>query len=175
KKVDGTFLKAQHFDEIVIATGVLPREINLEGIDHPKVLSYIDVLKNNKIAGSKVAIIGAGGIGFDVAEYLAHEGGSPGLDTNDFLREWGVDRQYTNRGALAKPQPLPAAREIYLLQRSKTKPGKNLGKTTGWIHRASLKMKKVKMINGVVYQKIDYLGLHFIKNEKRELLEADNV
>lgn len=175
KKVDGTFLKAQHFDEIVIATGVLPREINLEGIDHPKVLSYIDVLKNNKIAGSKVAIIGAGGIGFDVAEYLAHEGGSPGLDTNDFLREWGVDRQYTNRGALAKPQPLPAAREIYLLQRSKTKPGKNLGKTTGWIHRASLKMKKVKMINGVVYQKIDDLGLHFIKNEKRELLEADNV
>ncbi len=175
KKVDRTFLKAQHFDEIVIATGVLPRMIDLEGIDHPKVLSYIDVLKNNKIAGSKVAIIGAGGIGFDVAEYLAHEGESPGLNAAVFLKEWGVDQQYTNRGALAKPQPLPAAREIYLLQRSKTKPGKNLGKTTGWIHRASLKMKKVKMINGVVYQKIDDLGLHFIKNEKPELLEVDHV
>ncbi len=175
QRVDAAFLKAQNFDEIIIASGVNPRQVNIEGIDHPKVLSYVDVLKNKKEVGKKVAIIGAGGIGFDVAEYLAHEGESLSLNIPGFMKEWGVDMAYKNRGAVAQVEPIPSVREIYVLQRSKGKPGKRLGKTTGWIHRSSLKMKKVKMINSVRYQRIDDEGLHFLKDGNQELLPVDNV
>ncbi len=175
KRVDVSFLKTQNFDEIIIASGVNPRKVNIEGIDHSKVLSYVDVLKHKKKVGKKVAIIGAGGIGFDVAEYLAQEGESPSLNTPEFLKEWGVDMEYKNRGAVAKPKPQPSHREIYLLQRSKGKPGSGLGKTTGWIHRSSLKMKKVKMINSVKYQRINDEGLHFLRDNKQELLQVDHI
>lgn len=175
KKVDFSFLKDQNFDEIIIASGVNPRKVFIDGIDHPKVLSYVDVLKHKKDVGKKVAIIGTGGIGFDVAEYLAHEGESTSLNISGFLKEWGVDSNYKNKGAIAKVEPLPSAREIYLLQRSKGKPGGKLGKTTGWIHRSSLKMKKVKMINSVKYQRIDDEGLHYERDKKQKLLKVDHI
>ncbi len=175
KKVDTSFLKTQNFDEIIIASGVNPRRVNIDGIDHPKVLSYVDVLKKKKQVGKRVAIIGAGGIGFDVAEYIALEGESPSLNIPEFMKEWGVDIEYKNRGALAKVEPQVSPREIYLLQRSKGKPGSGLGKTTGWIHRSSLKMKKVTMINSVKYQRIDDEGLHFLRENKQELLQVDHV
>jgi len=175
QRVDAPYLKAQNFDEIIIASGVKPRQVSIEGINHPMVLNYVDVLKNKKEVGNKVAIIGAGGIGFDVAEYLAHEGESLSLNIPGFMKEWGVDMEYKNRGAVAQAEPIPSVREIYILQRSKGKHGKSLGKTTGWIHRSSLKMKKVKMINSVKYQRIDDEGLHFLKDKKQELLPVDNV
>ena len=175
KKVDTEFLKSQNFDEIIISSGVKPRQLIIEGIDHPKVLSYIDVLKHKKEVGNSVAIIGAGGIGFDVAEYLAHEGASPSLNTPIFLKEWGVDFNYKNRGAIAAVETIPSAREIFLLQRSKGKLGSKLGKTTGWIHRSSLKMKKVKMINAVTYERIDDEGLHILIDSKQQILKVDNV
>ena len=175
KRVDAEFLKAQHFNEIIVASGVRPRELNIEGIEHPKVLSYVDVLKYKKEVGKTVAIIGAGGIGFDVAEYLTQEGASSSLNIPIFLKEWGVDINYKNRGAVIAVEPIPSAREIFLLQRSKGKLGSRLGKTTGWIHRSSLKMKKVKMISGVKYLRIDDEGLHILVNGKREILKADNV
>ena len=175
KKVDPVFLKAQHFDEVVIASGVNPRRVNIQGIDHPKVLSYVDVLRHNKKVGKKVAIVGAGGIGFDVAEYLAHEKEHSSLIVDEFLKEWGVDLEYKNRGAVKTAKPEPAAREIYLLQRSSGKLGSGLGKTTGWIHRTSLRKKNVKMINAVQYLKIDDDGLHLLKDKKQTLLQVDHV
>ena len=131
QKVDAQQLKADGFEEVILATGVDPRQINLEGIDHPKVLSYIDVLRHKKEVGQKVAIIGAGGIGFDVAEYLTHNGPSSSLDVQAFMEEWGVDMDYEKGGALKKAQPNAPARKIYMLQRSKGKLGARLGKTTG--------------------------------------------
>ena len=175
KKVDFSFLKAQNFDEIIIASGVRPRNVNIQGVEHPKVLSYIDVLKHKKDVGEKVAIIGAGGIGFDVAEFLAHEGMSSSLNISSFLKEWGVDQEYKNRGAIAVVEKVTSAREIYLLQRSKGKPGGKLGKTTGWIHRSSLKKRNVKMMNGVKYERIDDQGLHILRNDQPELLKVDHV
>ena len=175
KKVDADFLAQQQFSEVILATGVNPRQIDLPGIDHPKVLSYIEVLREKKPVGKSVALIGAGGIGFDVAEYLSHEGPSPSLDIEVFLEEWGVDQNYQKGGALKAAKPAPSPREIYLLQRRSGKPGKGLGKTTGWIHRSSLKMKKVNMMGGITYRKIDDEGLHITRNGNEEVLAVENI
>ncbi len=165
------------FDEVVVAAGIIPRKLKMEGIDHPKVLSYIDVLKLKKEVGKKVAIIGAGGIGFDTAEYLVHEGKSTSLDVQAFLKEWGIDPENEVRSGIEgiTPQPHPSPREVYLLQRKDTKVGAGLGKTTGWVHRIALKNKNVKMINSVQYQKIDDQGLHITIKGEPKVLEVDNV
>ena len=163
------------FDEIILATGVLPRKLTFEGIDHPKVLDYVEVLYDKKEVGKKVAIVGAGGIGFDVAEFLAHEGELPSLDTKLYMKEWGVDMDYKTGGSLEKPKPSPSPREIYLLKRSKGKHGKNLGRTTGWIHRASLQMKRVNMLGNVTYRKVDDAGLHISVLGEERILEVDHV
>ena len=167
----------QGFDEVILATGIAPRLPAIPGIEHPKVLSYLDVLRHGKKVGRKVAIIGAGGIGFDTAEFLSHEGKSSSLDAAAFMREWGVDMQLAHAGGLAPqgPQPHPSPREIYLLQRKSSKVGDGLGKTTGWIHRASLQMKKVQMIAGVSYDKIDDAGLHVTIKGEAQVLAVDNI
>lgn len=166
------------FNEVVIATGILPRKISLEGIDHPKVLSYIDVLKGGKEVGKRVAVIGAGGIGFDVSEFLSQQGESPTLHREEWLQEWGVDLTNTARGGVAgiKAKPEVPAREVTMFQRTDGKVGAKLGKTTGWIHRTTLKMKKVKMIAGVEYTKIDDDGLHYLdKTKTAQVLPCDHV
>ena len=172
-RADATLLSG--FDEVILATGINPRTPNIEGIDHPKVLSYIDVLKHKKEVGKSVAVIGAGGIGFDVSEYLTHEGVSTSLDIPSYMNEWGVDMEYKNAGALKEAEAHPPAREVYLLKRSQGKHGANLGKTTGWIHRASLKAKHVKMIGQVTYEKIDDEGLHITRGGEHQVLAVDNV
>ncbi|MCB1366537.1 MAG: FAD-dependent oxidoreductase [Rhodobacteraceae bacterium] len=168
------------FDEVVIATGVLPRDPGIPGQDGANVLNYIDVLRGGAKVGKRVAIIGAGGIGFDVAEYLTHEGESPAENLELWLREWGVADPGEVRSGLAPegPQPGAPAREVVLLQRKAQALGKGLGKTTGWIHRATLKMKGVEMVGGVNYEKIDADGLHVSTGEGREnprLIPCDNV
>jgi 2,4-dienoyl-CoA reductase (NADPH2) len=167
-----TLESLQGFDEIVLATGIKPRVPHINGIEHPKVVSYIDVISKKKEIGACVAIIGAGGIGFDVAEFLTTE---PQISTEEFYAEWGIDIHGEHRGGIKTPQIPPAPRQIYLLQRKKEKMGQRLGKTTGWIHRLSLKHKHVKMVSGVQYNKIDDLGLHLTINEKTEILPVDNV
>ena len=177
-RAEETDLIAQGYDEIILATGVIPRTLEIEGVHHPKVLDYVDVLYKNKNVGDKVAIVGAGGIGFDMAEYLAHDMSheSVSLNTENYMKEWGVDMSYAKGGALAEaPQPLASPREIYLLKRSKGKHGKNLGKTTGWIHRSSLAMKEVKMLADVSYEKIDDQGLHIKVGEEQQILDVDHV
>ena len=174
-RVNHELLISGGFDVIVIATGITPRKITIEGIDHPKVLGYIDVLKHEKPVGKKVAIIGAGGIGFDMAEYLIHGALSPSTNISAFMKEWGVDQDYAVGGALTQPEIEDSAREVYLLQRSKGKLGGRLGKTTGWIHRSSLRNKKVKMIGNIQYQRIDDEGLHIIIQDKPEVLDVDNI
>ena len=163
------------YDEVVIATGVKPRVVNIPGEDHPKALTYIDVLLHKKPVGNRVAVIGAGGIGFDVSVYLAHNSAHPSLDVNAFLDEWGIDNTYAQPGGLKKADPEPSVREITLLQRSEGKLGARLSKTTGWIHRKELNQKGVKMMDGVTYERIDDEGLHITKNGKNQLLEVDNV
>ncbi|SFN53846.1 2,4-dienoyl-CoA reductase (NADPH2) [Roseovarius lutimaris] len=168
------------FDEVIIATGVIPRDPGIPGEDGPNVLSYIDVLRNKAPVGRRVAVIGAGGIGFDVAEFLVHEGHSPTEDLSLWRTEWGVGDPSDTRGGLAAqgPQPTPPAREVTLLQRKAERPGKRLGKTTGWIHRAALRMKDVKMLGGVNYERIDDSGLHISTGEAREnptVIEADTI
>ncbi|MGR3505801.1 MAG: FAD-dependent oxidoreductase [Paracoccaceae bacterium] len=158
------------FDEVVIATGVIPRDPGIPGQDRANVVSYIDVLTGKAKAGKTVAVIGAGGIGFDVSEFLVHEGHSPTTDIPHWMREWGVADPADIRGGLAAegPRPDAPARQVTLLQRKAERPGKRLGKTTGWIHRAALKMKNVKMIGGVNYERIDDAGLHISFGEGRE-------
>ena len=168
-------LNTDQFDEIVVATGVTPRHLDIEGIDHPKVLSYIEVLREKKPVGQRVAIIGAGGIGFDTAEYLTHEGESGSLNPQKFYDEWGIDTSYFNVGGLKPAQVEQPSREIYLLQRKATSVGAGLGKTTGWIHRTGLKNREVKMIPGATYNKIDDQGLHITINEQTTVLDVDHV
>ena len=163
------------FDDVVIATGVTPRVVDFPGIDHPKVVGYLDVLQRRMVPGRKVAIIGAGGIGFDVGEFLVQEGESPSLDPQRWMAEWGVDAAFDAPGGLAKPDPEPAARKVWLLQRSPGKPGARLGKTTGWIHRATLKAKGVKMLGGVEYLGVDDAGLHIRVDGSEQVLDVDHI
>jgi len=163
------------FDEVVIATGISPRKVAFPGADHPMVVSYLDVLLGRVKAADKVAIIGAGGIGFDVGEFLVHEGPSPALDPARWMAEWGVDASFESRGALARPQPEAPARKVWLLQRSPGKPGAKLGKTTGWIHRATLKAKGVKMLGGVEYVGVDDAGLRIRVDGQEQLLDVGTV
>jgi len=163
------------FDEVVLATGVVPRPVKLPGADGGKVYGYLDVLSGRVTPGKRVALIGAGGIGFDVAEFLVHEGPPPSLDTPRWMAEWGVDPTFEARAGLVRPEPEPPAREIWLLQRSVGKPGARLGKTTGWIHRATLKAKGVKMLGGVEYRGIEPAGLRIAVDGKERLLEVDDI
>ncbi len=176
-RVTGDDFNNDNFDDIIIATGIKPRMPKIEGVSHKKVLSYIDVLKYKKPVGKRVAVIGAGGIGFDVSEYLAHEGESPSLNIDAWLKEWGIDKTVTARSGIegVKTEIHPSPREIFMFKRSKGKFGGNLGKTTGWIHRSTLKKKKVQFINEVQYTKIDDEGLHYVKNEEQITLPVDNV
>ncbi len=176
-KVASEDLIAENFDEIIIATGIKPRMPKIEGIENAKVLNYLDVLKHKKHVGKRVAVIGAGGIGFDVSEFLAHEGESTSQNIDAWLKEWGIDKTLKSRsgteGVVAKIEPSP--REIFMFKRSKGKFGAKLGKTTGWIHRATLKKKKVQFVNQVQYIKIDDKGLHYLQNEKQKVLAVDNI
>lgn len=162
------------YDEIILANGVTPRKLDIEGIDNPKVLSYVDVLLHKAEVGRSVAIIGAGGIGFDVAEYLVHHGNQE-EEIKTFLATWGVDHEYKHDGALKDAQIQVPAREVYLLKRSTGKHGATLGKTTGWIHKASLVANNVQMISDVTYQKIDDDGLHIVVKGEARILPVDNV
>ena len=170
-------LLAQRFDEVVLASGVTPRDPQISGQTHPSVMGYLDVLTGRRIAGAKVAILGAGGIGFDVAEFLVQQGTSPSLDRERWMREWGVVDPAIARGGVTgvKPEPEPPAREVYLLQRKTSKPGAGLGKTTGWIHRAALKMKRVQMLSGVTYTGIDDAGLHILESGLPRTLAVDSI
>ncbi|ANO52670.1 NADPH-dependent 2,4-dienoyl-CoA reductase [Woeseia oceani] len=168
------------YDEVIIATGVVPRDPNIEGQDHPTVLSYIDVLRHRKPVGKRVAIIGAGGIGFDVAEFLLHDGHSPTLNLDEWLEEWGVVDPAEARGGIERKraQPEPPLRDITLLQRKPGKHGAKLGKTTGWIHRATLKMNNVRMIGNINYERIGDDGLLISYGKERkdpEWLAVDNI
>ncbi|MCL4150683.1 UNVERIFIED_CONTAM: hypothetical protein GTU68_006122 [Idotea baltica] len=176
-KVSVSDLEKSDFDEIVLATGIKPRELKIEGINHKKVLSYIDVLKHKKPVGKRVAVIGAGGIGFDVSEYLSHEGESTSQNIDAWLQEWGIDKSLEARAGIegVKPEFHPSPREIFMFKRSKGKFGANLGKTTGWIHRSTLKKKKVQFIGEVSYTKIDDQGLHYTQNDEQKVLEVDNI
>ena len=175
-------LLAGGYDEILLATGVTPRRISIPGFDEQRaagrVLSYVEVLAGAATVGRRVALIGAGGIGFDVAEFLVHEGVSPTLDLATWMREWGVTDPARVRGGVVRPQPPQPAREVFLLQRKTGKPGAGLGKTTGWIHRASLQARKVQTRSGVNYESMDDRGLRVSYGEKRqraELIEVDHV
>jgi 2,4-dienoyl-CoA reductase (NADPH2) len=165
------------FDEVILATGVHPRAPAIEGIEHPSVLSYIEVLAEEKLVGERVAVIGAGGIGFDVSEFLLHQGESSSLSIPAYLKEWGVDPNNEVRGGVAGMTPHFAAapRKITMLQRSEGKLGARLGKTTGWIHRTSLKNRDVTMINEVEYERIDDEGLHYRRKGTSYLLPVDNI
>lgn len=163
------------FDEVVLATGISPRKVAFPGADHAKVVSYVDVLSGRVTVGARAALIGAGGIGFDVAEYLTHEGHSPSLDPARWMAEWGVDPTFEARGSLVKPQPEPPAREVWLLQRSAGKPGARLGKTSGWVHRATLKAKQVTMLGGVEYLGVDDAGLRIRVDGAEQVLPVDHV
>ena len=163
------------FDEIVLATGVNPRRVDFEGHDHPKVVGYLDVLRGDVVPGRRVAIVGAGGIGFDVGEFLVQEGASPSLDVGQWMAEWGVDPAFESAGGLRPPRVAPPPREIWLLQRSPGRPGARLGKTTGWIHRSTLKHKGVRMIGGVEYLAVDDEGFHLRVDGQPQLLPVDHV
>lgn len=172
--ISADMLDAKQYDCVVLATGIKPRNLTISGASHSKVLSYLDVLRDHKPVGKRVAIIGAGGIGFDVAEYLV-ETESLTTSLDKWLEHWGIDKSFANPGALKPAQIKPAEREVYLLQRKASKVGAGLGKTTGWIHRSSLKNHAVQMINNVSYEKIDDAGLHILMNGELRCLEVDNV
>ena len=176
-KVCADDLTAAGYEHVVVATGITPRIPDLEGIDHPKVASYIDVILGRVEVGKRVAVMGAGGIGFDVSELIMHKGVSAAMDKQVFAREWGVDFENHPRGGVTGviPQVQAADREVFLLQRKTTPVGRSLGKTTGWTHRMSLAKRGVQMINGVDYQKIDDEGLHILIEGQPQLLDVDTV
>jgi len=165
------------FDEVILASGIEPRLPDIEGVTHPKVLSYPDVLRNKVVVGQRVAIVGAGGIGFDISMYLSQQGESTSQSIDRFCEEWGIDTSLQQAGGLSKRKPSPARspREIVLLQRKTSRPGEGLGKTTGWIHRTTLLARGVKMVSGVQYQRIDDEGLHIIVNGEPQCLAVDNI
>ncbi len=182
----------QGFDDVVVAAGIVPRKVDFPGADHPRVVSYLDVLSGRVRIGARVAIIGAGGIGFDVAEFLVHQPilddtrfdddpmhrgamQPPGVDLALWMREWGVDPTFSGPGGLRRPQQEPPNREVWLLQRSPGKPGARLGKTTGWIHRATLKAKQVTMLGGVAYLGMDDEGFRIRVGEQTQTLPVDHV
>ena len=177
KRVDADFLKSGAYDEIVLATGIAPRTPGIKGIDHPSVVGYIDAILGNKPIGKRVAIIGAGGIGFDVAELITHVGKSSALDIDKFAKEWGIDFENHPRGGVTGVEPVieESPREVWLLQRKNTAVGKGLGKTTGWTHRLTLNRKGVKMIPGVTYESIDDAGLHCLVDGAPMTLEVDTI
>ncbi|WP_136419712.1 NADPH-dependent 2,4-dienoyl-CoA reductase [Herbaspirillum sp. ST 5-3] len=176
RKVTREELLQLGFDEVIVASGIVPRTPGIEGIAHPKVLSYLDVLKNNAPVGRRVAVVGAGGIGFDVSEFLLHDPRVPLPEPlHHWLAEWGVDLKAGSNGGLCAPTPEQPVRQVYLLQRKASKLGASLGKTSGWVHRATLLRKGVQMIGGVSYRKIDDRGLHITVNGEERLLEVDNV
>jgi len=176
-KVTADMLTGANFDEVIIATGIDPRVPDIEGITHTSVVSYVDVIKGHKKVGKRVAIMGAGGIGFDVAELISHKGKSAALDIDIFAREWGIDFKNHPRGGVTGVEPVVAKadREIYLLQRKTTPVGRGLGKTTGWTHRLTLVRRGVKMINGVEYLKIDDEGLHILADGAADVLKVDTI
>ncbi|WP_284617191.1 NADPH-dependent 2,4-dienoyl-CoA reductase [Aquabacterium humicola] len=163
------------FDEIVLATGIVPRTPAIEGVNHPKALGYLDVLRDGKPVGGTVAIVGAGGIGFDVAEYLTHHGDSASVNPGKFYAEWGIDPAYAEAGGLVPPAVEKPPRRVHLLQRRMSKVGDGLGKTTGWIHRTALKARGVGMSASVDYQRIDDAGLHVTIDGVPQTLAVDNV
>ena len=177
-RVDVAQLLAGGFDEIILATGIAPRTPAIPGIDNPKVLSYLDVILQRKPVGARVAVIGAGGIGFDVSEFLVQQGVATSLDREAFWKEWGIDTRLEARGGVAgiKPEVHAPARQVFLLQRKASKVGDGLGKTTGWIHRTGLKNKQVQMLNSVEYLSIDNDGLHIrIGEGEPQVLPVDNI
>ncbi len=172
------------YDRVILATGIVPRIPDISGIDHPKVASYVEIVAGHKVAGRRVAIVGAGGIGFDVGEFLtagaAADGhASVGRDDDPaitaFRDEWGIDLDYAQRGGLKPPHGHPSPRRLWLLQRKDEKVGAGLAKTTGWIRRTLLKKRGVAMVAGVQYDGIDDLGLHITVEGKPEVLEVDNI
>ena len=162
------------YDEIIMANGIVPRNLEIIGSDHPKVVSYVDVLSRKIILGKTVAIIGAGGIGFDVASFLSHQPADVD-EIETFLNEWGIDDEYRHSGALKSPEITPSPRDIFLLKRSSGKHGVTLGKTTGWIHKANLNQKKVKMLSDVNYIKVDDQGLHIEIKGESSVLNVDHI
>ena len=166
---DASRLASDGFDAFIISSGVAARVPDIAGIEHPKVISYPDLLSGAKVAGESVAIVGAGGIGFDVATFLTHDAKS------NYFEEWGIDRTLNSRGGLVAPKPVPSRRRVYLLQRKPGKPGATLGKTTGWIHRSALKHRGVVMRNGIAYERIDDAGLHISTANGPELLSVEHV
>jgi 2,4-dienoyl-CoA reductase (NADPH2) len=166
----------ESFDEVILATGVQPRSAGIPGEDHPRCVSYLDVLKGQVVLGAKVAVIGAGGIGFDVAEFLVEAKPSLTLRPHEWLKAWGVDETYQERGALLKAPSMPApTRQVWMLQRKSSKMGAGLGKTTGWIHRQDLQKRNVKMLTGVEYHQINDQGLEISVHGKRQTLEVDHI
>lgn len=170
-------LAAEAFDHIIIAAGIIPRTPAIDGIDHPKVLGYIDAIKNPQKVGKTVAIIGAGGIGFDVADLISHDGPSAALDVDLFAKEWGIDFKNHPRGGVTGVEPITARadRDIYILQRKNTPVGRGLGQTTGWTHRITLNRRGVKMMNAIEYVAIDDAGLHIMRENKPDLIAADTI
>ncbi len=177
-RISAAELRAGGYDEVILATGIVPRTPDIPGIEHPKVISYLDAILQRKPVGQRVAVIGAGGIGFDVSEFITHDGESTSLDREAFWKEWGIDLGLEARGGVAgvRPAPHAPARQVYLLQRKKSKVGNGLGKTTGWIHRTGLKNKQVQMISAVEYLKVDDEGLHLrIAEGEPQVLPVDTV
>ncbi|WP_306334110.1 NADPH-dependent 2,4-dienoyl-CoA reductase [Streptomyces sp. KL118A] len=168
-------LAGDAFDEVVVAAGVTPRTPEIPGIDHPSVVGYLDVLRDEAPVGERVAIIGAGGIGFDVAEFLTDGGEQASLDPATYFRQWGVDMDYRERGGLTKPEQPTPPRTVHLLQRKTSKVGKGLGKTTGWIHRTELRHRGVAMVAGVRYDLIDDAGLHITVEGESSVIPVDTV
>jgi 2,4-dienoyl-CoA reductase (NADPH2) len=176
-RAEAAMLAAAGFDEVIVATGIAPRQPDLDGIEHPMVVGYVDAILGRRSIGSRVAIMGAGGIGFDVAELVSHAGPSAALDLDVFAREWGIDFRHHPRGGVTGEQPQVAAaeREVTLLQRKASAVGRGLGRTTGWTHRLTLTRRGVRMIGGVEYIKIDDAGLYTQVDGEPRLFEVDTV